>query len=72
MFPWDNKSSCEREVMLARGSHNPRDSSLPQVYVNKPLKYNERVRIKVFYQCTFSETPGMKSRKRFAFAERNV
>ena len=34
----DNKSSCEREVMLARGQSLPLGSSLSRVHVNRPLK----------------------------------
>ena len=33
----DNKSSCEREVMLAPGQSLPRGSSLSRVHVNRPL-----------------------------------
>ena len=33
----DNKSFCEREVMLAPGQSLPRGSSLSRVHVNRPL-----------------------------------
>ena len=42
-LPWDNKSSCEREVMLAPGQSLPWGSSLSQV---RPCPGPGRVNLK--------------------------
>ena len=42
-LPWDNKSSCEREVTLAAGQSLPQGSSLSWVHVNRPKTLRQRV-----------------------------
>ena len=42
-LPWDNKSSCEREVTLCPGQSLPQGSLLSRFHVNRPKTLRQKV-----------------------------